>query len=208
MFYTLPGPHGLPHNPFNALISPRPIGWISTVSAAGVVNLSPFSYFNACSSNPPTLMFCCNASHTEGGDKDTLLNIRQVPEFVVNIVSADFTEAMNETSTPAPRAINEFEVAKLEMAASRIVRPPHVAGVLAHVECRLHDIIDLPKDPETGQTNTMVIGLAVGVAIDDRVLVNGMVDETRVRPVARLGYMNYSVVEKVFAMKRPKWPKG
>ena len=207
MFYALPGPHGLPHNPFNALIAPRPIGWISSINAAGVVNLAPFSFFNACSSAPPTVMYCCNASHAEGGDKDSLANVREVPEFVANIVSADLAGAMNETSAPAPRNINEFELAGLTMVASRLVRPPSVAAALARVECRVVNIVDLPKDPDNGQSNTMVIGLAVGIHIDDSVITDGIVDTTRMKPLARLGYLDYAVIDSKFAMRRPKWPR-
>lgn len=208
MFYSLPGPHGLKHNPFNALIAPRPIGWISTISARGVVNLAPFSFFNACASNPPTLMFCCNGGHADGGEKDSLANVREVPEFVANIVSADLAEAMNETSAPAPRDVNEFELGGLAMIRSHIARPPSVAAALARVECRVVSIVDLPREPDSGHANTMVIGLAVGIHIDDSLLVDGMVETTRLRPLARLGYLDYTVIETSFSMKRPRWPKA
>jgi flavin reductase (DIM6/NTAB) family NADH-FMN oxidoreductase RutF len=208
MFYSLPGPHGLKHNPFNALIAPRPIGWISTVSGSGVVNLAPFSFFNACASHPPTLMYCCNGAHVDGGEKDSLANVREVPEFVANIVSEDLAQAMNETSAPAPRDVEEFVLAGLEMVASRSVRPPGVAAAMARVECRVVQIVPLPGDPDTRQTNTMVIGLATGIHIDDRVLSDGLVDTKRIRPLARLGYLDYAVIETSFAMKRPRWPKA
>ncbi len=203
MFYAPPGPHGLPHNPFLALVTPRPIGWISTISAAGVVNLAPFSYFNAISGAPPMVMYCANGSHTEGGAKDSLANVREVGQFVANIVTAELAGAMNETSADAGRAVDEFGLAGLTAAPSRLVRPPRVAQSPVHLECELVRIVELPGTAKDPHANTMVIGRIVGIHIADDVIVDGRVDVTRIRPVARLGYMDYAVIDEVFEMQRP-----
>ena len=112
---------------FNAIVAPRPIGWISSVSAVGEVNLAPFSHFNIVSTSPPVIIFSCN-SPEDRREKDTLANVRATGEFVYNLVSYDLREAMNLTSTAAPHGVDEFELAKLQKAASAKVRPPRVAA--------------------------------------------------------------------------------
>ncbi len=207
MYYEIdpgnPRAHGLAHNPFKSLIVPRPIGWISTVSATGAVNLAPYSFFNAVGENPPMVMVCNNGSHAEGGAKDTLSNIRATGEFVVNIVNWDLREAMNKTSAPVPRSVDEMALAGLAPAPSRRVKPPRVAAAPANLECKLIQIVELPSHI-AGHTNTAIFGEVVAVHISDAVITNGTVDITKLRPIARLGGMDYAVVDTVFTMQRPR----
>jgi flavin reductase (DIM6/NTAB) family NADH-FMN oxidoreductase RutF len=200
MFYR-PGvdPHGLAHNPFKALVTPRPIGWISTVDARGRANLAPYSFFNAVADAPPMVMYASTGrkiGRDEG--KDTLANIRATGEFVVNVVPRALADAMNVSSGALPPDVDEFARAGLARAASRVVAPPRVAAAPASLECRLWQVIDLP-----GQDNHMVLGEVVGVHIDAEVIVAGKVDVTRFQPLARLGYRDYAAVESVFALDRP-----
>lgn len=205
MFYR-PGldPHGLPHDPFKALVAPRPIGWISSVDAAGVVNLAPYSFFNAIADRPPMVIYSNTGLKDGGGErKDTLANIRATGAFVANIVPLALAEAMNTTSAPFPPDTDEFAAAGLTPAPCRLVAPPRVAEAPAALECRLWQIVDLP-----GKANHLVIGEVVGIHIDEAVLVDGLVDVTLYQPVARLGYREYSAVSEVFRMTRPSIPKS
>lgn len=204
MFYRTGEPHGLRHNPFNALVVPRPIGWISSIDAEGTVNLAPYSFFNAVAYFPPQVMFSATAEHSEGGPKDSVANIAATGEFVVNLVSEPLKEAMNRTSTAAPRAIDEFDLAGLEKLPSEIVAPPRVAASKAHFECVLSQIVELESEGEG--FNRMVVGKVVGVHIADEVIVDGMIDMQRLAPVSRLGYRDYALLGEIFAMDRPAWP--
>jgi flavin reductase (DIM6/NTAB) family NADH-FMN oxidoreductase RutF len=201
MFYR-PGrdPHGLAHNPFKALVAPRPIGWISTLDAEGRRNLAPYSFFNAIADSPPMVLYSSNGTKTGPVTerKDTAANIRATGEFVVNVVPYALHEAMNRSSAPLPAGVDEFEAAGLTPAPSHEVAPPRVAEAPAALECRVWRIIDLP-----GEANTLVIGTVVGIHIDDRVIRDGMVDVTRYAPVARLGYLDYAAVHEVFQLARP-----
>jgi len=196
------GDHGLPHNPFKALIAPRPIGWISSVDPAGVVNLAPYSYFNAVATDPPMVMFCPGGRAADGGLKDTRRNVEATGEFVVNVVPHALREAMNATSAEVGPGIDEFALAGLETLPSRRVRPPRVKGAPAHLECVYLQTVTLPPARD-GTSNALVLGRVVAVHIDDSVIVDGRVDVRRFRPVARLGYMDYASVEEVFEMIRP-----
>lgn len=202
MFYQ-PGVagHGLAHNPFKALIAPRPIGWISTLDTAGHANLAPFSFFNAIADEPPMVIYSSTGTKPgrEGERKDTAANIRETGEFVCNIVSYALRDAMNVTSAGLAAGEDEFAAAGLARAESRVVRPPRVAAAPAALECQLWRMIDLP-----GPANILVIGTVVGIHIDDSVIVDGMVDVTRYRPLARLGYRDYAAVDHVFPLDRPK----
>ena len=205
MFFDTDQPHGLPHSPFNALVVPRPIGWISTLSSTGVPNLAPYSFFNAVAYQPPQVMFAGSGSHAEGGLKDTVANIEATGEFVVNLASWALRTQMNESSTPAPRDIDEFEAVGLEKAPSALVAPPRVAASPAHLECRLSQIVELETSaPDV--VNRLTVGHVVGIHIDDAVLTDGLVDMEKLQPVARLGYMDYTAVTDVFTMYRPPWP--
>jgi flavin reductase (DIM6/NTAB) family NADH-FMN oxidoreductase RutF len=196
-----PRPEPLRHNPLNALVAPRPIGWIGSVSAAGEVNLAPFSYFNAVSADPMLVVFAPNEK-PGGGPKDTLSNVRETGEFTASIVSAELARAMNETSRAAPRGVSEFNLAGLTPAASSLVRPPRVAEARAALECRVWDIVALPAAPG-GRGSHLVIGSVVGIHIDDELIVDGRVNSLALGQVARLGYFDYGVLDELFEMARP-----
>lgn len=206
MFYRTDEPHGLPHNPFNALVVPRPIGWISSMNAAGDVNLAPYSFFNGVAYSPPQVMFATSGPHTDdGGLKDTISNIQETGEFVVNLATWDLRHAVNGTSTPAPRDVDEFEALGLEKETAELVGPPRVAASPIHLECTYIQTVELPKtDPN--DANLVVFGQVIGIHIDDRVLVNGMVDLMKADVIARLGYRDYTRVSEIFALDRPGWP--
>lgn len=197
--------HGLPYNPFKALVVPRPIGWISTVDRQGVVNLAPYSFFNGLSDAPPMVFFASNGQpRSRGGGKDSLRNAEEIGEFVVNLATWDLRDAMNATSAPLPPGESELQRTELSLLPSEKVRPPRVAQSPAHLECRWVKTVDLPSsDPDMG--NHMVIGEVVGIHIDESLLTNeGLVDLSRARPIGRLGYMDYTVVDTIFSMPRPK----
>ncbi|MCZ4280730.1 flavin reductase family protein [Kiloniella laminariae] len=205
MFFE-PGHHleqGLPHNPFKGCVLPRPIAWISSQSAAGVCNLAPFSYFNAFSDEPPIIGVGFSPDGREEGIKDSLRNILETGEFVFNLVSWEQRTAMNESSKPVPFDQDEFEAAGLEKLPSKLVTPPRVKGAPVHFECRLFKSLDLPANA-AGQHSTMVLGEVVGIHIDESCLTDGLVDATKMRPLARLGYQDYAVINEVFQLVRPK----
>lgn len=197
---------GLDHNPFTALVVPRPIGWISTVSAAGVANLAPFSFFNAACQSPPIVMYCPNARHADGGCKDSLQNARDTGEFVVNLATWALRDKLNTSSATAPRSVDEFELAGLTKLASRRVAVPRVAEAPAHLECKVLKIVDLTVDERSPDKNTAVFGVVVAVHISRGLLVDGRVDALRCDPLARLGYLDYGRLGEIDAMPRPSWP--
>lgn len=199
MFYEPSAGHGLQHSPLKALVAPRPIGWISTLSAEGVPNLAPFSFFNMIADRPPLVMF------SSGRGKDSPVNAAATREFVVNIVGRALAQTMNATSIDAPPQVDEFDHAGLERAASRLVAPPRVAAAPAALECRVTEVIQPHGIDGADADATMVIGEIVGVHIDDSCLVDGMFDIVRAGTVARLGYMDYATVDATFAMLRPRW---
>lgn len=205
MFYRTDQPHGLPRNPFNAIVLPRPIGWISTVDADGAVNLAPYSFFNAVAYHPPQVMYASTGNHQQGGLKDSVTNIKATGEFVVNLATWPLREQLNLSSAPAPHGTDEFEVAGLSKAPSELVTPPRVAQSPVHMECRLVKVVELltddPEDP-----NLVVFGQVVGIHIDDGVIVDGKVDASRLQPISRLGYNEYGRLTEVFTMDRPGWP--
>ncbi|MBS1177943.1 MAG: flavin reductase [Proteobacteria bacterium] len=192
--------HGLPHDPFKALVVPRPIGWIATLGKDGVANLAPYSFFNAVSDRPPMVMF------SSGGTKDSLRNIEDTGEFTCSIASWALREAMNLSSAPVAAGVDEFELAGLTKAPSRAVKPPRVAEAPAAFECKLWQLLPLPPARPGGTSAyTMVLGTVVGVYIDDAFIKDGLVQTAEMRPLARLGYMDYSVLtpESLFTMNRP-----
>jgi len=194
-------PAPLAHNPLNALVAPRPIGWIGTISAAGADNLAPFSYFNAFSADPPVVGFAPNEK-PGGGPKDSLANVREVPEFTVSIVSHTLAEPMNESSRTLPHGTSEFDAASLQAAESHSVRPRHVKSARAVLECTVHSIVELPHKAG-GRGSELVIGEVVGIYIDDELIRDGRVDSLALAQVARLGYFDYTVVENIFEIPRP-----
>jgi flavin reductase (DIM6/NTAB) family NADH-FMN oxidoreductase RutF len=194
-------PPGMAHNVYSSLVTPRPIGWISTISAAGVVNLAPFSFFNMVAGDPPTVIYCPGGSHVDGGPKDSLRNVMEVPEFVFNLCTVDLLEVMNATSANLPSGVDEMKEAGIEAAPSTKVRPPRVAASPINLECEVVEIVDLP--PAADHKNTMVIGKAVQIRISDDVIVDGMVHWQRLRPLGRLGYFDYAGLGEVITLPRP-----
>lgn len=195
-------PAPLKFSPLKALTAPRPIGWITSMSAAGEINLAPFSYFNAFAEDPPVVAYAPNGTKPDGSLKDSLVNVRETGEFVFNLVTWELREAMNRTAAHEPSTVDEMRAAGLEPAPSMFVKPPRVAASPAAFECKLLQIVELPKT-RRGVGNWMVIGQVVGVHIDESVIVDGIVDITRIKPVARLGYKDYCVVTETFTMERP-----
>ena len=198
MFYEpRKGDHGLPHDPFKALVVPRPIGWITSLSAAGEINLAPYSFFNAFQARPHLVGFASD------GYKDSVAFVEQTREFVCNLVSEQLWQRMNATSARLPRGENEMLHAGLEAAPSRLVKPPRVALAPAALECRWTETIHL-KDAEGRPSEAyLVCGEVVGIHIDDRFVVDGRVDMVAMRPMARLGYQDYSVLERTMTLARP-----
>jgi len=183
----------LPHDPFKAFIAPRPIGWVSTVSASGAVNLAPYSYFNAVCDRPPTVMF------SSDGAKDSMTFAHETGEFVWNMATWDLREPMNLSSADLPRGRSEFEHAGLELAPSRLVAPPRVAAAPVSLECKVTQVVQIEDGP-----NIVTFGRVVGVHLDEAAIVDGRVDLTRLKPIARCGYRgDYTVVESLFEMLRP-----
>lgn len=199
MFYeTDRNDHGLRHGPFKALVAPRPIGWISTVSTEGVINLAPYSFFNGISDNPPYVMFASK------GRKDSLVNAEETGEFVCSLATYDLREQMNETSAMVDPGVDELEMAGLTAAPCRLVKAPRVAESPVALECTYYKSLELPGLEDDPDPYAIVIGRVVGIHIDDDVIVDGLVDVTKIRPIARLGYMDYAVVNEVFSLERPK----
>ncbi|MEM9145317.1 MAG: flavin reductase family protein [Pseudomonadota bacterium] len=204
MFYRPEDGHGLPHDPFKALVVPRPIGWVSTRDAEGRPNLAPYSFFNGCGDAPPMVMFAQTGRKSRPeAEKDTVANIRATGAFACNIVSQALAEAMNVTSGTYPADADEFGLAGLTATPCETIDAPRVAEAPAVLECRLFRILDdLPSWREHA-FNIMVIGEVVGIHIDDQHLTEGRLDVRAYNPVARLGYMDYTAVEDIFEMQRP-----
>lgn len=195
MFYdAVKNDHGFQYDPFKALVVPRPVGWVSSLSGEGQANLAPYSYFNAFSQDPHYVAF------GSGPRKDSLRNIEATGEFAFSLATYDLREQMNATS--AHVTADEFEIAGLTKAPCRMIRPPRVAESPAALECRLFQIVPLPGDD--GQAgNFLVIGRVVGIHIDDRFIHDGRVDSAAMRPIARLGYSEYATVTEAWRMRRP-----
>ncbi|KHQ51333.1 flavin reductase family protein [Mameliella alba] len=190
--------HGLAHGPWMALIAPRPIAWISTVSAEGVRNLAPYSAFNTVASKPPFVMFASD------GPKDTLANIEASGEFCVNIPGDDLKEAMNATSGSYPPEVDEFAIAGVTPAPCTNIDAPRVAEAPISIECRLDKIVGLDTSTGVPCHNRVVFGEVVGIHIADRILRDGKVATDLLRPLARLGYRDYCTVTETFEMIRPQ----
>jgi flavin reductase (DIM6/NTAB) family NADH-FMN oxidoreductase RutF len=197
--------HGLPFNPYKAIVVPRPIGWVSTISHDGIVNLAPFSQFNNLAYDPPFVMFSANSFPESGRRKDSVKNATDTGEFVVNMATYDLREAVNVTSQFVPPEVDEAALAGLEMIGSRIVRPPRVAASPVQLECKFHGSFALPAHTLDG-VHHVVIGRVVGVHIrDDALTQEGKFDVVKIRPLARLGYFDYTTVDSMFTM-RPAGP--
>jgi flavin reductase (DIM6/NTAB) family NADH-FMN oxidoreductase RutF len=200
-FYEVGQGHGLPHDPLLAIIAPRPIAWISSVSATGQANLAPYSYFNVVSNRPPIISF------SSVGWKDSIANISETGEFVINMVSRDLLPTMNRTSATFASGIDEAAVAGVEMEASNLVAPRRVAGTPAALECRLLTMVpvcDLRNEPAGCH---VVLGQVVGVHIARSCLREGRYDPVAARIVARCGYRgDYVQVQELFELVRPAAP--
>lgn len=199
MFYRPADGHGLPHNPFNAIVTPRPIGWIATRGSDGQDNLAPYSFFNAVAYEPPQVMFASTGTKPDrNGTKDSVANIRETGVFCVNVVELAARDAMNASSGPWPRGTDEFSHANVARAPCETIACSRVAEAPASLECSLVQIV-----PLRGQANFLVLGEVTGIHLRDDCLNDGIFDITRFKPLARMGYRDYSVVHEVFSLKRP-----
>ena len=193
--------HGLARNPYKSIVVPRPIGWMSTVSRTGIVNLAPFSQFNNLGYDPPYVMFSASARDDEGRMKDSVRNAIDTGEFVYNMATYALRDAVNVTSQPHPPETDEFEIAGLEKEPSRLVKPPRVKASPIHLECLYHSCVVLPGNAVANTTH-VVIGRVIGVHIRDEALTpEGKIDVVKIRPLARLGYLDYSSVESTFTLE-------
>ncbi|HUI97538.1 MAG TPA: flavin reductase family protein [Xanthobacteraceae bacterium] len=200
MFYdAAKNDHGLPYNPFKAIVAPRPIGWISSMSLEGEVNLAPYSFFNGLTDHPPTVMFASE------GRKDSVVFVEESREFVCNFACYALREQMNTTSTTFPRGVNEMEKAGLAAAPSRMVKPPRVKDSPCALECKWLQTLRLPDLDGRVTDRYVVFGQVVGVYIDDAFIKDGKLDTAAMRPIARAGYSDYFVgtPETRFSLQRP-----
>lgn len=201
-FYQPVQGHGLAHDPLNSIIAPRPIGWISSISAAGQVNLAPYSFFNLFNYSPPIIGFAST------GWKDSVQNIQQSGEFCWNLVSRPLAAAMNQTSATVPAEVNEFELARLTMAPSRLVKPPQVAESLVRFECKLSQLLPLTAADGRELPTWLVLGEVIGVHIEPQLLVNGVFDTLAADPLLRGGgpgeYFTLSASQKM-TLLRPQF---
>lgn len=199
MFYRPADGHGLPHNPFNAIVTPRPIGWISTRGKTGQNNLAPYSFFNAVAYVPPQVMFASTAAKPDRGDtKDSVANIRETGVFCVNIVEYAMRDVMNASSATLPAEVDEFVHAGIDQAQCTEIDCARVVDAPAALECRMTQIVKVK-----GKHNFVVFGEVVGVHIRDNALVDGRFDVTTFQPLSRMGYRDYTRVSEVFELTRP-----
>lgn len=199
MYYRPEDGHGLPHNPFNAIVAPRPIAWVSTRGADGLDNLAPYSFFNGVAYDPPQVMFSTTGSKSDRvHGKDTLNNIEQTGVFCVNLVEEEAIGHMNTSSAGLPAGTDEFVAAEVTKAACREISCSRVALAPAALECRLDQVIQA-----RGEANYVVFGTVVGVHLRDDCLVDGKLDPARFGLVGRLGYRDYVVIRDYVEMQRP-----
>jgi flavin reductase (DIM6/NTAB) family NADH-FMN oxidoreductase RutF len=186
------------NDPLTTLVVPRPIGWISTISRKGVVNLAPYSFFNAVASRPPFVMF------SSAGRKHSQTNAEDTGEFVHNLTTWELREEMNITSSDVGPDVSEPDLAKLEMVPSIAVKPPRVKRSPVAFECKYVKTVELPATDGKANPYSIVIGQVVGIYIADEVIVDGKVDLTEARAIARLGGLDqYTAVDNIFKMRRP-----
>jgi len=200
MFYsTRENDHGLPHNPFKAIVSPRPIAWVSTLNADGSANLAPYSFFNGVNDSPPMVMFASQTKkHGFETAKDSARNAAEQGEFTVNIVGHTLKAEMNISTEHFDYGVDEFEKAGLTKRAGETVKCPYVGEAPAALECKTYKVVDLP-----GGNYEMIIGEVTGVHIRDEMLRDGRYDVTLARHVARLGYRDYAQIDDIFELARP-----
>jgi flavin reductase (DIM6/NTAB) family NADH-FMN oxidoreductase RutF len=199
MFYeTGSGDKTRPHDPFKAIVAPRPIGWISTRARDGRVNLAPYSFFNGFASNPPIVGFS-----SDGGYKDSATFARDSGEFVFNLATLKLRDPMNATSAALPRGRSEFEHAGLTMADCRLVAAPRVKESPASLECKVVEVVEIRDRTGAWSGHVLILGEVVGVHIDEAFIREGRFDTALAKPLARCGYQDYAVVESVFSLARP-----
>ncbi len=198
-FYEPSQGHRLAHNPFKAIVAPRPIGWISSCNEKGELNLAPYSFFNGLADEPPMVMFSTTTLR-----KDSVNNIELTGEFVVNFVGMHQAQQMNQTAASVPNGVSEFTLAGLEPAPSRLVKPPRVADAIASMECKLCQVLQLQDHKGQAVQSWVTIGEVVGIHINERFIKDGLFDITAARSLARCGYRgDYIEVTEVFEMFRP-----
>jgi flavin reductase (DIM6/NTAB) family NADH-FMN oxidoreductase RutF len=189
--------HGLPYNPFKSICVPRPIAWISSLSKSGVLNVAPFSQYTNVSWDPPYIAVSMS-NRPDGSLKDSLQNILDTQEFVVNMATYELREQVEMTSQMVPPEVDEAKLAGLETLPSRLVRPPRIARSPVQMECRLHSTLTIPGNRGP---HHLVIGRVHGIHIRDDVITReGKIDIVKIRPLARLGYLDYASVESIFTM--------
>lgn len=199
MFYdAIKKNHGLPHDPFKAIVTPRPIGWISSQDGQGRHNLAPYSFFNALCDSPPIVMF------SSDGMKDSASNAQETGVFACNLATYALKDAMNASSAPLERGVSEFERAGLTPAPCKLINAPYIKEAAVVLECETLEVKPLIDRDGVEARYTMVLGQVVGIHIDDSCLTDGLLDTQLLKPIARLGYRDYSVVDEVFQLQRPK----
>ncbi|MBB3522671.1 flavin reductase family protein [Rhizobium redzepovicii] len=202
MFYTTDdNRHGLAHDPFKAIVSPRPIGWIGSKGRDGSINLAPYSFFNAVADRPKLVMF------SSAGRKDSQRNAAETGVFTCNFVGRDLAEKMNLSSAALPYGESEFDFAGLTAKQAELIDAPYVGEAFAVLECRVTEIMEPKTLSGAPSENVLVFGEVVGIRIDETIVRNGRLDMSIARPVARMGYMDYSEGSDVFEMFRPHLPK-
>lgn len=195
-------PDAAPYHLLTSIVAPRPIAWVSTISASGIPNLAPYSFFNAVAGFPPTIMFSASYRRKEPKEKDTLRNVKEVDEFVCHVVDEAMAEAMIQTAVDVPHHINEFEAANLQTAPSTNVRPPRIAEAAVAMECKVTQIV-----PVEGATNVMILGRVLRFHIREDLYRPelGLVDTCRMRPITRLGGpVEYTKIGELFFLELPK----
>jgi flavin reductase (DIM6/NTAB) family NADH-FMN oxidoreductase RutF len=198
MFYDArKNDHGHEYDPFKAIVAPRPIGWISSLSPEGVANLAPYSFFNAMSDNPHYVVF------GSAGRKDSIRNIEATGEFVHNMATFKLREQMNASSAPVAEGVDEFELAGLEKASCNLVKPPRVAASPVSLECKYVKTVELPGHDNASGGYAIVVGEVIGIHIDDSFIEDGRVNTAAMQPITRMGYSEYAVVTEAFRMRRP-----
>ena len=199
MYYEIAAnDHGLPHDPLKALVAPRPIGWISSLSADGVPNLAPYSFFNMLAVSPAIVGF------SSGMRKDSQSNIEETGEFVYNFASVDLIDAVNVSSSHVPNTVNEFELAGVTAIDSRCVKAPRVAEAHAHFECEYLQTVALPHTPGQEIPWSLILGRVVAVHINDAFIADGVVDTLAMQPLTRMGYMDYGILSHKITKERPE----
>jgi flavin reductase (DIM6/NTAB) family NADH-FMN oxidoreductase RutF len=205
MYYeTEKNDHGLPYNPIKACVVPRPIGWITSINADGMVNAAPYSFFNILSYSPPYVLFSAGGHAEDQKEKDSVANVRATGEFVYNMATWDQREQMNNTGLIVDRTVDEMAETGLEPLPSKLVAPPRIKGAPVHLECRLHQIVELPGH-DAMSNHHAVFGVVVGVHIaDDAITEDGIFDVARYKPLSRLGYKDYAWTDEsvIFQMEK------